>query len=140
MNEQHLSNNHIKAIGWISIAISIFGALLFFYTIIDVKENFLGTMPVLLLSLLGVYAGNETLKNNSKGKKLLAIFYGIQTVSIITPTFYIILNVGLSLGFHFTVETSKVSINVVAFIMFLICLRMLREHKKLSQGKSDSTA
>jgi len=140
MNDQYLSYKHIKAMGWISIIISILGALVFLYSVLEGTVSFLGALPVLLLSLFGIYAGNETLKNTRKGKKLLSIFFAIQIVSVITPTFYIILNVGLSLGFHFTAGASKVSINVIAFIMFLICLRMLREHKHITQKKSDVAA
>ncbi|MCG7963146.1 MAG: hypothetical protein N0E54_10640 [Candidatus Thiodiazotropha taylori] len=139
MSAQYLSKKLIKAMGWITISISIFGIFVFLYFVaFKGQGSSVGPWPILLLSMLGIHAGRETLRNTHIGKKLLALFYAIQIVGIVTPKFYIVLNVGLSLGFHFMTDTSRISINVVAFVMFIICLRILREHKHLASKPSGS--
>ena len=125
-----LKNKHIKIISWVSIACSVVGVVVFLWLLVGYSQaSNVAVWLILALSILGLYAGWDVLKGNKLGKKLLVIFWVIQIIQVTSPSFTFALNTGVSFFLSFGSDNTVIGLNIFAFIMFLISIRALREHK-----------
>ena len=133
-----LTNKHIKIISWLAILGAGVTPFLIAWAMFETGIVFnIGILISLAVITAGVYGGWLTLKNERLGKKLLVAFYAPQVISYFSQSFYFSFN--SSISFSITGSTnngSVISFNLFAFIMLLLCIRMLREHNRLTNHSS----
>ena len=138
--DNHLNLKHIKIIGWFAIVSSIIGIATFLWLILFQGQlTNIGIWPILIVCILGIYAGSETIKNNYIGKKLLLIFSILQIFQFSFPSISIILYAGLTFTITSTSGDGLIGINLIAFVLLLLSIRMIREHKHIT-SRSRATA
>ena len=76
---------------------------------------------------------------NYIGKKLLLIFSILQIFQFSFPSISIILYAGLTFTITITSGDGLIGINLIAFVLLLLSIRMIREHKHIT-SRSRATA
>ncbi len=138
--KHYLSSTHIKIVSWLAIVSSGVGLYTFFYyAIFQGQGTNIGLWPIFFLCMLGFYSGYLAIKNEIKGKKFLIIFFAIQLFQYSSPTVMVNFTAGISFFYSMTSGNGTMGINIFAFVLFLLSIRMYNEHKSLTSSSSGTT-
>jgi len=105
----------------------------------DAEEFTRDNVIQVVLSVCGLYICWLVYKNKLIGKKLLSVFYAVQVPYLVSPSFYINYNTGLTLSIkssatvsiHQVPYTYQLGVNFIALILFIFSIRILNRHKYL---------
>ena len=133
-----LSERSIKIVSWLAILGGGFSVLSqIWLLIVGQLPIAIGPFLFLCLSVVGVVGGWLTLKNRLRGKKLLVLFYIPQLVSYDSHSFYWSFKTSIYLSYGWGANSAyQVGFNFYAFIMLILCLRILQGHKNLTRQAS----
>ena len=129
-----LSDKHKNIFAWVTV---IYAVLNLFSMVVMFTQNTsafnLGWILVVLVNFFGIYAAISLMKKKDLSIKLLPFFWGSQIVGATTKHFTFSLISGVNFGITHSSPNAAVQINILALCLFIITLRMLREHKHLTR-------
>jgi hypothetical protein len=124
--------NYFKIISWLAIAGGLMGLVSLAILVGNAKQNEIaGFYYVFVLNCVGCVGGIKLLKKELLGLQLLTIFFGLQTLAIVSPYFYINLISGISVNLHLKIHEYAFTVNFYALVFFVLSLELIWEHKKL---------
>ena len=131
-----INNKFQKIVSWVVILCSCVGIYVFVVqSMSQVQNNLNNNLTILALSIVGIIAGVLALKGNKIGMQLIIVFWGIQIVQIMSPSFMFAFHTGVTFYLHYTTANFIIALNIFALTMFFMSLHALNKNKKAIENE-----